>query len=232
MRKILAELRKEMMLQGSAAEQTDRTADGVPVWMDAIRDKVYDCEALDIHSGEEIPLMGYRYQLEEHGKWGFISPGLACVTPAIYDGIVASENLVAAWTYAETESRMDLTVSLKKADAETGETEIWLRGEEDDLPYPLFRGINEWLRPERTGMLSVRHLEGDRIAYLYQIAEDGDIGLLQIYENGRRKSWHAYYRDGILAVTEPGSVEGYEIHGGGCTLDLCLLAIQEDGSHR
>jgi hypothetical protein len=229
MRQSLAELLKDEKLR-AAAESTNRTENGVPVWMDAIRDKVYDCEALDIHSGEAIPLKGYRYQLQEHGKWGFISPGFTCVTPAIYDGIVASRHLIAAWTYGETEDQMDLTLSLEVTDA-AGKTDIRLKADEqEDLPYPVFQGVNEWLRPEISGSLAVKQLAEGRVAYLYKPDKNGTLGLLQIYEHGSRRSWHAYYKDGILAVTELGDILGEEIPADGCTLDACLLALNEKQS--
>ena len=102
----LRELLKTVKLRGDAQQGT--AADGTPLWMDAIRDKVHECEALDIHSGEAIPLMGYRYQLRQYGRWGFISRSLTQVTPAVYDGIAASEHLVAAWRYIGNGDRMDL----------------------------------------------------------------------------------------------------------------------------
>ena len=220
----LLELLNEVKLRG--ADGSEAAADGAPVWMDAIRDKVHECEALDIHNGKRIPLMGYRYQLKEHGKWGFISRNLTQVTAAVYDGIAASEHLVAAWVYGENEDRMDLTLSLPTTD-DDGQTDIRLQAEEDTRPWPVFRDVNQWLRPQRTAELVVQELEGG-VAYLYRSGEDSPIGLLQIYKGGQCRSWHAYYKDGILSVAEFGEVLSKELPADGCTMALCLQALAEE----
>ena len=193
-----------------------------------LRAQLYDCEALDIHAGEEIPLMGYRYQVQEHGKWGFISRDPVCITPPIYDGIVASKYLVAAWTYGEAEDQMDLTLSLELPDEKTGEKRIYLPSDmADGLHYPVFEKVPQWLRPEINGMLAIENLDEERIAYLYKPNEEGDLGLLQIYTHGRRKNCYAYYKEDVLAVTEPGGGLGVEIPADGCTMASCLLALKD-----
>lgn len=220
----LLELLKEVKLCGAEAAET--AADGTPVWMDAIRDKVHECEALDIHSGKQIPLMGYRYQLRQYGRWGFISRSLTRVTPAVYDGIAASEHLVAAWIYIGNGDRMDLTLSLDVTDA-AGQAEPFLKTEADTRPWPVFRGVPEWLRPQRTAKLTVQEVDGG-IAYLYQPGEDSPVGLLQIHEGEQSRSWHTYYKDGILSVAEFGQALGKELPADGCTMALCLQALTQE----
>lgn len=182
-------------------------------------DDMFFCEALYDDKTLIMPtLMGFRYQMEENGKWGFISRHLANVTPAVYDDIIAVKDLVVAVVNHSGE-QMDLTISIEVENARNGETDYRLPPMlPDGLVYPVYKNVAGYL-PRFDAIFEETRMEDGTNAFLYRSSAKLDYGLFQMVSPDKRCITCApVYRDGMLS--EDIFTDG--IPANGVTLEHCL----------
>jgi hypothetical protein len=168
------------------------------------------CEPLQAE--EDAPIMGYRYQAEEGGKWGFISNSLSCVTGPQYDEMIATEKYVAAWT-KQDEDMVTLTLSVCVEQEETGLQEHWLT-----TWAPTFENVPEYYTPLYYAVLEEQELEDGRKARLYIPSSGVPFGLFSCSSAARPEIQGVRYEKGFVS----GEKAEWKVPARGLSLEKCL----------
>ena len=180
--------------------------EGMPIFVDAdTKEKIHvmdmplaehmvACKGL--HAGDDVstPVAGYKYQVTEGGKWGFISPRLVQMTPPVYDEIVACDSMVAAWTEMD-DGTVDLTFSVQAEDTESGMTDTWLVQN-----GPTFCKVDKLYIPLHNAVLESRRLDDGSTAWLYLPGKGTPFGLFLKCRNSQSGQAHAVcYQKGFVS---------------------------------
>ena len=211
------------MARNSVLSETD----GKPVFVDADTGReihlytfgwegnMVTCEPL--RAEEDAPIVGYRYQAEEGGKWGFISTSLACVMAPQYDEMVVTEQYVAAWT-KQDEDKVTLTLSVFVEQEETGLQEHWLT-----YWAPTFENVPEYYTPLHDAVLEEQELEDGRKARLYIPGQRVPFGLFSCSSAARLEMRGVRYEKGFIT----GEKAEWKVPARGLSLEKCLQLEKE-----
>ena len=175
------------------------------------------CEPLRAEDEENAPVMGYKYQTEEGGKWGFLSTSLACIMEPQYDEIIATEQYVAAWT-KQAEDMVTLTLSVCVEQEETGLQEYWLT-----YWAPTFENVPEYYTPLYYAALQQQELEDGRKAQLYLPSQGVPFGLFSCGSTVRPEVQGVRYEKGFVT----GEKAEWKVPARGLSLEKCLQLEKE-----
>lgn len=173
------------------------------------------CEPL--RTEEDAPIMGYKYQAEEGGKWGFLSTSLACIMAPQYDEIIAVEQYVAAWTKQDGDM-VTLTLSVCVEQEETGLQEHWLT-----YWAPTFENVPAYYTPLDYMVLEEQELEDGRKARLYIPSSGIPFGLFSCSSAAHPEVQSVRYEKGFIT----GEKAEWKVPARGLSLEKCLQLEKE-----